>query len=320
MLNRRQVLTTSATLAVSALPGSSLLAGVINTPGGRVRLSSGRCLAWRQFGVGDGIPVFYFHGTPGSKLEAGLIHQEACRVGVRLIAIDRPGMGSSTYECGRRILDWPGDFIQLVDAMGYTDTEIGVISLSGGAPYASACAYKVPDRLRHVVIVSGHAPLYAPGTCPGNQDKMIRLTVRRPRLAKMIINMVTRRLDRRPEKVVKNMSKSWSAADRRLIFCNPLYHQMLIENLDHASCQGTQGIITDVRLLGCRWGFDVGSIRGVPVTIWQGGCDPIVTPSMARYFHRKIAGSELFMYPPGGHITTIKHNATAILQTAAGLG
>jgi len=33
----------------------------------------------------------------------------AASLGIRLIAVDRPGIGLSTGRPGRRLLDWPGD-------------------------------------------------------------------------------------------------------------------------------------------------------------------------------------------------------------------
>ncbi len=273
---------------------------------GSLKLCDGRCLAYREYGDPHGQLVFYFHGTPGSRLEVALVSDEAYSAGIHLIAVDRPGLGRSTYDPCRRILDWPSDVAALADSFGYTDRQFGVLGFSGGAPYASACVLRMPHRINHAAIVSGHSPLGSPGVCSGSQDKMIRLITKRPRLGKMGIGFINRRLDRRPDKIVNMIAKKWTAADRQLVLCNPHYYRHLIENLNEAGRCGAAGMVKDIRLLGSCWGFQLCQLQGVPVSIWQGGCDQIATPSMGRYFHRTIAESELIVDPRAGHVTMLK--------------
>jgi len=321
MLTRREAITTGAALFASALPCSNLAASQhrLVVRDGRMRLANGRWLSYREYGQNtDGPLVFYFHGTPGSRLELGLCDDESCCSGVRMIAVDRPGMGRSSYDGGRRILDWPCDIEELAAHLGYANQRFGILGLSGGAPYAAACAYKIPHRLTHVAIVSGHAPLGACGTSPGSEDKLIELIARRPRLGKLAFKVIGRRLDRRPDKVLQKVSKNWSAADKKLIFGTPKHYQQLIDNLQEASRCGPAGLVTDIRLLAGRWGFCLSDISGVPVSIWQGGCDSVVTPSMGRYFQQQIAGSELILDPRAGHVTMFKWHAREIMAKFSG--
>lgn len=315
-ISRRQLLVAGGALLASSLPSGQTQAA---TPGrcrdGRVQLPDGRWLSYREYGVPSGPLAFYFHGTPGSRIELALNDVETKCRGLRVIAVDRPGMGRSTYDPCRRITDWPSDVEHLASALGYNDCRFGIVGLSGGAPYASVCAAKIPHRLTHVAIVSGHAPMRACGTCPGNQDKLIELVSRRPKLGKMAFNVIGRRLDKRPDKVMKMLSKSWSAADRKLIFCNPKHYRNLVYNIREAVHCGSQGIVKDIQLLNCNWGFCLSEIQCVPVSIWQGGCDPIVNVSMAKYFHKLIAGSQLTIDPEAGHITMFKDHAYEILET-----
>lgn len=261
--------------------------------------------------------VFYFHGTPGSRLEATLVAEEAAAAGVRLVSLDRPGMGLSTYQSNRRITDWPGDVKGAADALGYGGTAFGVLAMSGGTPYALACVRAMPERLTHVAIASGHTPPNSPGVTPGNQDKLIAFVVRRPRLATRGFNVVIRRLDRRPDAVARKIAESWSAADRQLVFCDPVLYRALIANLKEASRCGPAGIVTDVQLLGSCWPFRLGDLPPASISIWHGGCDPIAPPSMGHYFHRQLAGSELVIDPKAGHVTMLKWHAPAILARFA---
>ena len=83
-------------------------------------------------------------------------HQESS---VRLIGIDRPGIGLSTFQAGRKILDWPDDVSEFADKLGID--RFCVQGISGGGPYALACAFKIPNRLISCCIISGMSPLYS---------------------------------------------------------------------------------------------------------------------------------------------------------------
>jgi pimeloyl-ACP methyl ester carboxylesterase len=70
-----------------------------------LRLRDGRLLGYARYGDPNGTPVFYFHGFPGSRLEARLADAVASRNGVRVIALDRPGSGLSDFKPARTIGD-----------------------------------------------------------------------------------------------------------------------------------------------------------------------------------------------------------------------
>jgi pimeloyl-ACP methyl ester carboxylesterase len=318
MISRREALI--AGLSMTGLALAPRRAGAnefVRAVDGRIRLPDGRTLGYAECGDPAGPLVFYFHGTPGSRLEATLIAEEAAAAGVRLVSLGRPGMGLSTYQSNRRITNWPADVACAAEALGYSGTSFGILAMSGGAPYALACVRAMPDRLTHVAIASGHTPPNAPGVTPGNQDKLIAFVVRRPRLATTGFNVVIRRLHRKPDAVARKIAESWSAADRQLVFCDPALYRALIANLNEASRCGPAGIVTDVQLLGSCWPFRLCDLPPASISIWQGGCDPIAPPSMGHYFHRQLAGSELVIDPKAGHVTLLKWHAPEILARFA---
>jgi pimeloyl-ACP methyl ester carboxylesterase len=102
-----------------------------------------------------------------------------------------------------------------------------------------------------------------------------------------------------------------------MVMCNPECRAAVIRTLREATRCGPSGVLTDVQLLACDWGFRLNQLPQAPVSIWHGGCDPIAPASMGHYFHRQIAGSELFVDPSAGHLTMIKWHATAILSRFA---
>jgi pimeloyl-ACP methyl ester carboxylesterase len=112
----------------------------------RVTLQDGRVLGYAKYGDRAGRLVLYFAGSPSSRL---LHPPEAATssLGARVIVIERPGLGLSDFQRGRRLLDWPEDVRQLADAVGMD--RFPVVGVSGGAPYAAVCAYRIPVRLWH---------------------------------------------------------------------------------------------------------------------------------------------------------------------------
>ena len=61
------------------------------------------------------------------------------------IGIDRPGMGLSSVDKKRSILDWAADVERFADCLGID--KFSVIGYSGGAAFVAACAYAIPHRL-----------------------------------------------------------------------------------------------------------------------------------------------------------------------------
>ncbi len=311
MLTRRQALVAGLTLLpTTGLWRRALAAPMPQYAHGQVRLPSGRRIGYAEYGDPSGPLVFYFHGTPGSRIEAGLIADEATAAGVRLVALERPGIGLSDYQSGRRILSWPADVASAAEALGYGGTSFGIVGLSGGAPYALACVRCMPERLTHVAVVSGHTP---PGGPEGNQDRLIAWVGRRPRLATMAFRVAGNQLRKHPDFVLHKVAKSWAESDRQLILCNPAYYAALNQTLLEATRCGPEGLVTDVTLLGSDWGYRLCDLPPASVSFWQGGCDPIAPAAMGHYFQQNVAGSELTIDPRAGHLTMLKWHAATIL-------
>lgn len=277
-------------------------------------LADGRVLEYAEFGNPAGPLVLYFHGTPGSHLELQAATAEIQRSGLYIVAVNRPGIGRSTYQPLRRITDWPADVCALLAALGRGQEPVGIVGFSGGAPYALVCGLAFPERISHLALVSGHTFLGAPGTNAGEEDHLIRMIIRRPRLGEIAAAVTTRRLKRHPNMVVRRVTKNWNSADRRLFECDPDLRCLLATSLRYTTLCGTSGIVTDVQLLGSCWGFPVSNVCRVPVSLWHGQCDRIAPVSMGHYFHQQIPGSVLHIDPRAGHVTMLKWHAAEILK------
>ncbi len=138
-----------------------------------LELPDERILSYYQLGDMSGHPVFYFHGTPSSALEAMLIlNEKYIDKRLRIIAINRPGIGSSTAKPGRNIGHFTADVVALANHLQIPT--FSVLGYSGGGPYVLACAASIAERLLSAVIVGGAYMINDTAT-QGNMKRSARL-------------------------------------------------------------------------------------------------------------------------------------------------
>jgi pimeloyl-ACP methyl ester carboxylesterase len=268
-----------------------------------ITLSDGRTLGYAEFGDPDGAPLFWFHGFPGSRLEAKLAGEHAGPASVRIIAPDRPGMGLSTFQRHRRFLDWPEDVRQLADSLGID--RFAVVGISGGGPYASVCALKLADRLSTAGIISGVGPLHARRATDGmslQNRAMFWLGGHAPLLPEALVWVMSRQA-RDPEHFITQMKRSFALVDRPYLDRPDVRATFAAEILE-AFRQGSRGAAYELRLYSRRWGFRLKDIA-MPVHLWHGDADRNVPATMARYLAKKIPDCRANFYPGEGHLMAI---------------
>src|SRR5262245_33263023 len=86
---------------------------------------------------------------------------DAEQKGIRLISYDRPGDGGSTAHPGYIVASAAQDVRSIAEALGHD--RLGIWGISGGGPYALACAALVPDLAVAVAAVASDAPYGAEG-------------------------------------------------------------------------------------------------------------------------------------------------------------
>ena len=87
-----------------------------------------------------------------------MLEDAANRLGLRVIALDRPGIGYSDPRTGDRLLDWPADVAEVADQLGIE--RFAVQGMSAGGPYALACAHLLgPREGLFTLVVDGVAAL-----------------------------------------------------------------------------------------------------------------------------------------------------------------
>lgn len=271
-----------------------------------LRLPDGRRLGYAEYGDPAGRPIFGFHGTPGSRLMLAVADGPARRLGVRLIAPDRPGMGLSDLKAGRSIGDWPDDLVRLADALGIE--RFGVAGVSGGGPYALACALRIPERLRSVGVISGVGPVAGPDATAG-LDRTHRLIFgvwrRAPWLARRVMALAKRRWDRAPERIFARIV-SFAPPQDRPVMTRPEVCDVLIAGLRDAFRVDGRGVAEELILFGRSWGFRLGDIQ-TPVRLWHGEDDHLVPLAMGRRMAALIPDCRAEFIPGAGHYFVFNH-------------
>jgi pimeloyl-ACP methyl ester carboxylesterase len=267
-------------------------------------LADGRTLGYAEYGDPNGTPVFFIHGSPGSRLFRPP-DEVTKRLGVRLICAERPGYGDSTFQPNRRILDWPNDIASLADALKI-DT-FAVVGHSGGGPHTLACAYALPQRVKAAAVIAGAGPADAPGATEG----MSRLSWFAFKFGQYlpwsmgyaITKQVFKEAAADPTKAIDRDKDTRPLVDNK-IFDIPEIRELCIQSDTEAYRHGLLAFAWDIRLITRPWGFELGKIK-VPVRLWHGTVDNSTSIAMARYMAQKIPNGKLTVCDGEGHMLLI---------------
>ncbi len=269
-------------------------------------LSDGRSLAYAEYGDPRGIPVFFFHGTPGSR-SFRPPDEITAKLGVRLICVERPGYGDSTFQPNRRLLDWPKDIAALADSLGIH--KFAVIGHSGGGPHTLACAFALPERVTAAAVISGAGPVDAPGATDGMTPlnwfgfKFGRY-IPWP-LGRVLTWWFFRERAADPAKFMDRDNGRRPPADDEVL-SDPEIRAVCVQSETEAFRHGLLAFSWDARLITCPWGFSLNEIK-VPVQLWHGTADDSTSIRMARYMADKIPNCKLIVCEDEGHMLLIPH-------------
>jgi len=267
-----------------------------------LQLHDGRLLGYAEYGAPAEKALFYFHGHPGSRAEAKFLADEAARANIRLVGVDRPGMGLSSFKGGRRLLDWPDDLLELADSLHIG--RFSVIGFSGGGPYALACAYKIPHRLTACGIVAGVGHI---------NPWLAFLSQWLPWLLLPMAKRFFQDEDRARQSLVR-FAQNRPEPDRKSLQV-PGIRELMAESLVQALRQGTRGPAYDGAMLGRSWGFKLDDIAFPALYLWHGELDQEVSVTAGRAVAARLGHCQATYYPSDGHISLIVNHREEIVRT-----
>lgn len=276
-----------------------------------MKLSDGRTLGYFEAGDPKGIPVVYIHGTPDSGIQVcgKYEHETAKRLGIRWIGPNRPGIGLSTFQPERKVLDYPGDLDQLISRLGLKS--VFLLGTSGGTPSTLASAMKLPrERLRGVGICAGIGPVAEcdmDGVGPLHRDGY-KLWSEQP-------DQVKRDLNEHLVPLAQSGNLAAMKDAMRSLFGEILQgrdHDSLLtdQSLTQAArgwmqvyTQGAEGHAQDMGLLLKPWGFAADQVGYRGIKLWYGSDDKSTPPQMGRYMAARLPDAVYKEYPGESHFT-----------------
>lgn len=281
-------------------------------------LTDGLRISYARYGRAGGAPAFYFHGLPGSRREGALLHQACSAANLDLVAPERPGYGLSqslsSDTPSARHRRWTEVIAALADELAFE--RFYIIAISGGAPYALACASAMPARVCATTICCGlgditQSDLHAvmgmisrAGFFMAKQD---------PALLKLTYGNVTTAAARlAPGLSVDAMCWLNRKVDR-MALQQPAIKAIFTDNLREAFRQGAVGGIADLQAATGGWGFEVAHIA--PLRLWHGDRDTVVPHRHSEWLARQIPAAQLKIVAGEGHFSLPVRYATAIVQT-----
>ena len=221
---------------------------------------------------------------------------------IRLIGVDRPGIGSSTPFQYLNVLAFADDLRTIADVLGID--EMAVIGLSGGGPYALACAAAMPDRVVVTGVLGGVAPTIGPEAISGGLMSLgsavapLMPLIGLPlRLAAVGLIQLIRPLGSRAVDMYGRVSPE---GDRRLL-ARPEFKAMFLDDLLNGSRKQMAAPFADIVVFARDWGFRLEEVK-VPVRWWHGDKDHIIPFAHGEHVVSLLPDAELYTLPGESHL------------------
>jgi len=270
---------------------------------GSVAVRDGRRLSFAEFGVPHGAAIIWMHGTPGARRQIPVearLYAEAHDL--RIIGVDRPGIGSSTPYLYPDIRDWTYDLELLADVLGI-DT-MRVIGLSGGGPYALAAGAALSDRVHAVGVLGGVAPMVGPDAIRGGLIEVAPYAAPVLAATRVPLSIALAQAIRviRPlaGAAIDGYARVQPEGDRRLL-SRPEFRAMFLDDLLNGARFQLGAPLSDIVLFTRPWGFTAADVQ-VPVHWWHGDADHIIPFRHGQHMVERLPQAELSVIAGESHL------------------
>ena len=282
-------------------------------------LADGRRLAYDEFGAVDGMPVVYLHGTPDSRLSRHPDDSIASALGVRLIAVDRPGYGGSTFDPSGSLLTCGADVARLADHLGLE--RYATFGWSGGGGFALAVAVCDPARVAAIAIGCSLAPIDAigvPDVLEGANEQMQLFVVAAsqmtaeelPKVVAPLLWPDVHTLDEARD-VITASADEFARADIDAVPDDWISSRVRARGTQ----QRTRRAGTRHRAARVAIWFPLEDVH-TRVRLWYGTKDGTATIGAGRYYAQRLANAELTKIAGGSHFLILRHWADILADLA----
>ena len=275
--------------------------------------TNGYKLTYDTWGKPGDRAVLFFHGFPGSHIQAEGMARHVRDQDLFLIAVDRPGYGGTRG---------PGDRGAYLDALRALLTHLNVprfdvVGVSGGSPWAHIMASRFASDVRSLTIICGLGPLNQETEkfFTRFQKRGLRLRKFVPTIvAEMIVAKALAAID--PDEGFKRLTKILSAPDIASLG-EPAHHDFLVTSMLQARQQQGKGIANDAALYHRDWlrmDCDETKLAEIPTYYFHGMQDKILNPAMTEWMHKRHKNSKVRFFEKEGHYSLPLCQAETILQ------
>ncbi|MDW8808569.1 alpha/beta hydrolase [Streptomyces scabiei] len=292
----------------------------VKTPSGE------RTIAYETWGDPNAHPVFLLHGTPGSRLGPRLRTFDLHKLGVRLIAYDRPGYGGSDRHRRRTVVDAAVDVSTIAEDLDLK--KYSVVGRSGGAPHALACAARnIGSQVASVAALVSLAPPDADGDGLDWHKEMSESNVSTYGLldrhapdvtelgALLARNAETIRRD--PTVFLASLREEMPNVDRVIVEDAGIREHLLRNYLsavgrgepgeeESVDPRAPMGWVDDLVAFRTHWGFELKEIDGsVPVMLWHGERDVFAPVAHFHWLAKRIPSAKAVLQPSAAHFAAL---------------
>lgn len=253
-----------------------------------------------ELGKSDGIPVFFFHGFPGSADQALIFNNCLESHNLHILSPDRPGYGDTSASDKFDFDDFLNSCFALTQKMDWP--KFHVIGVSGGGPYARMMSLLFPDQVLSCTTVCGLGLLDAENIMHMKTYERIGLRMLRimpVSFSKKLIQEFIKRTT--SELAFKKMIAEASDTDRPLLL-DPKIKSIMDQSFLSATKQGHVGIHFDLIVYARKLERTLGDIR-CPLVLFHAIDDLVVPIQMSEYLARRIPGAEFIPVANEGHFS-----------------
>lgn len=280
-------------------------------------LADGRQVGVAIWGEDGGHPVVLCHGNPGSRLICPDL-TTTVDLGVRLIAVDRPGIGRSDPHPGFTLRDCAADVAEVLRALDVD--RCTVVGWSAGAHQALALAAFHAELVTDVVLAGGPGASDDPELLAQRSDAALGIMDEVRAGSETALAAVADRfqpLADDPEMILRNTLADEADPDRRLMQ-DPAIAAFLVAMWAEGVRQGAAGLAAMwAAQYALPWEFAPEDIT-TPVTVWHGTDDRVCPVGQAQRLARRIPDAELHLVEGAGHLLPIERWAAMLSSALSG--
>lgn len=270
----------------------------------RIGLPDGRSIALRDFGRPGGFPVFILHPLVQSSLMRPQEARIAGECGIRLVSIERPGIGLSTHHPNGNYASFAADLAAIADALGIA--RFAILGWASGAPYALTAASILGDRVTRLALVTPRLG-FRSDLEPTTQARRFFGGLRRhPWLFEAVFSIMRAKRSRRFFRpMIRNFLEN-SEPDRLLFENDSELLDCLTDSLVEAIDVTHKGIVAELNFYSKDVPPETSGIAR-PILVWHGSEDEMNSAEDVQRMLEGIPVEEFHVANDQGHMVLFGH-------------